>query len=122
MVGRYLRRWPPRPAALRLHHLCYLTITAAQQSGGDHHDSWGCATATISIEMQIAGMNETMAPEVHTVFVRASVARPPDHRHTGTSNRANGRGTSRRSCRHPVAASLRQIRRARTGLRAYAQP
>ena len=31
----------------------------------------------LDFEMQIAGMNETMAPEVHTVFVPASVAVRP---------------------------------------------
>ena len=41
----------------------------------------------LDYEMQIAGMNETMAPEVHTVFLPASVAGPPDHRHTGAPNR-----------------------------------
>ena len=35
----------------------------------------------LDYEMQIAGMNETMAPEVHTVFLPASVrsARSPPH-------------------------------------------
>ncbi len=45
----------------------------------------------LDYEMQIAGMNETMAPEVHTVFLPASLARPPDHRHTGAPNRGHGR-------------------------------
>ena len=45
----------------------------------------------LDYEMQIAGMNETMAPEVQTVFLPASSARPPDHRHTGASNRRHGR-------------------------------
>ena len=45
----------------------------------------------LDYEMQIAGMNETMAPEVHTVFLPASVGGPPDHRHTGAPNRRHGR-------------------------------
>ena len=45
----------------------------------------------LDYEMQIAGMNETMAPEVHTVFLPASAGGPPDHRHTGAPNRRDGR-------------------------------
>ena len=45
----------------------------------------------LDYEMQISGMNETMAPEVHTVFVPGLGGGPPDHRHTGAPNRQDGR-------------------------------
>ena len=54
-----------------------LTISAAQQNGANIMIR-GLRDATdLDYEMQIAGMNETMAPEVHTVFVPASVAVRP---------------------------------------------
>ncbi len=54
-----------------------LTVTAAQKAGATIM-IWGLRDGTdLDYEMQIAGMNETMAPEVQTVFVPASVAVRP---------------------------------------------
>ena len=68
-----------------------LTVTAAQKNGATIMIRGLRDGTDLDYEMQIAGMNETMAPDVHTVFVPASVGCPPDHRHTGTSNRGHGR-------------------------------
>lgn len=49
-----------------------LTISAAQQNGANIMIR-GLRDATdLDYEMQIAGMNEAMAPDVHTVFIPAS--------------------------------------------------
>jgi pantetheine-phosphate adenylyltransferase len=50
-----------------------LTITAAQNSGATIMIRGLRDGTDLDYEMQIAGMNETMAPDVHTVFVPASV-------------------------------------------------
>ena len=68
-----------------------LTVTAAQKAGATIMIRGLRDGTDLDYEMQIAGMNETMAPDVHTVFVPASVGRPPDHRHTGAPNRRHGR-------------------------------
>jgi pantetheine-phosphate adenylyltransferase len=49
-----------------------LTISAAQKSGATIMIRGLRDGSDLDYEMQIAGMNETMAPEVHTVFVPAS--------------------------------------------------
>ncbi|WP_022721683.1 pantetheine-phosphate adenylyltransferase [Rhodopseudomonas sp. B29] len=49
-----------------------LTVTAAQQIGATIMIRGLRDGTDLDYEMQIAGMNETMAPEVHTVFVPAS--------------------------------------------------
>ena len=54
-----------------------LTVTAAQQSGATIMIRGLRDGTDLDYEMQIAGMNETMAPEVHTVFLPASVAVRP---------------------------------------------
>jgi pantetheine-phosphate adenylyltransferase len=54
-----------------------LTVTAAQQHGATIMVRGLRDGTDLDYEMQIAGMNETMAPEVHTVFVPASVAVRP---------------------------------------------
>ena len=68
-----------------------LTVTAAQKAGATIMIRGLRDGTDLDYEMQIAGMNETMAPEVHTVFVPASVGGPPDHRHTGAPDRRHGR-------------------------------
>jgi pantetheine-phosphate adenylyltransferase len=50
-----------------------LTVTAAQTSGATIMIRGLRDGTDLDYEMQIAGMNEAMAPEVHTVFVPASV-------------------------------------------------
>jgi len=54
-----------------------LTVTAAQQAGATIMIRGLRDGTDLDFEMQIAGMNETMAPDVHTVFVPASAAVRP---------------------------------------------
>src|SRR3984893_17811867 len=54
-----------------------LTVTAAQKHGASIMIRGLRDGTDLDFEMQIAGMNETMAPHVHTVFVPASVAVRP---------------------------------------------
>ena len=54
-----------------------LTVTAAQKAGATIMIRGLRDGTDLDYEMQIAGMNEAMAPEVHTVFVPASVAVRP---------------------------------------------
>ena len=69
-----------------------LTVTAARKAGATIMIRGLRDGTDLDYEMQLAGMNETMAPEVHTVFVPASPGGPPDHRHTGAPNRSDGWG------------------------------
>src|ERR1044072_7379664 len=50
-----------------------LTVTAAQKSGATIMIRGLRDGTDLDYEMQIAGMNQTIAPEVHTVFLPASV-------------------------------------------------
>src|SRR4249919_2236526 len=54
-----------------------LTVTAARKVGATIMIRGLRDGTDLDYEMQIAGMNETMAPEVHTVFLPASVAVRP---------------------------------------------
>ena len=54
-----------------------LTVAAAQKHGAAIMIRGLRNGTDLDFEMQIAGMNETMAPNVHTVFVPASVAVRP---------------------------------------------
>ena len=54
-----------------------LTVTAAQKHGATLLIRGLRDGTDLDFEMQIAGMNEAMAPDVHTVFVPASVAVRP---------------------------------------------
>jgi len=54
-----------------------LTVTAAQKAGATIMIRGLRDGTDLDFEMQIAGMNETMAPDVHTVFVPASAAVRP---------------------------------------------
>ena len=54
-----------------------LTVTAAQENGATIMIRGLRDGTDLDYEMQIAGMNETMAPDVHTVFVPASVSVRP---------------------------------------------
>jgi pantetheine-phosphate adenylyltransferase len=54
-----------------------LTVTAAQQHGATIMIRGLRDGTDLDYEMQIAGMNESMAPEVHTVFVPASATVRP---------------------------------------------
>ena len=54
-----------------------LTVTAAQKAGATIMIRGLRDGTDLDYEMQIAGMNETMAPEVHTVFLPASAAVRP---------------------------------------------
>ena len=54
-----------------------LTVTAALQAGATMMVRGLRDGTDLDYEMQLAGMNSAMAPEVHTVFVPASVAVRP---------------------------------------------
>src|SRR4051794_24300398 len=54
-----------------------LTVTAAQKAGATIMIRGLRAGTDLDYEMQLSGMNETRAPEVHTVFVPAWVAVRP---------------------------------------------
>jgi pantetheine-phosphate adenylyltransferase len=54
-----------------------LTVVAAQKQGATIMIRGLRDGTDLDFEMQISGMNEVMAPEVHTVFVPASVAVRP---------------------------------------------
>src|SRR4030095_9357509 len=54
-----------------------LTITAARKADATIMIRGLRDGTDLDYEMQLAGMNETMAPEVHTVFLPASVAVRP---------------------------------------------
>ena len=54
-----------------------LTVTAARNNGATIMIRGLRDGTDLDYEMQLAGMNEAMAPEVHTVFVPASVAVRP---------------------------------------------
>ena len=54
-----------------------LTVTSAQQVGATLMIRGLRDGTDLDYEMQIAGMNETMAPDIHTVFTPASVAVRP---------------------------------------------
>ena len=54
-----------------------LTVTAARKTGATLLIRGLRDGTDLDYEMQIAGMNETMAPEVHTVFLPASVSVRP---------------------------------------------
>lgn len=54
-----------------------LTVTAARKAGATIMIRGLRDGTDLDYEMQISGMNETMAPEVHTVFLPASVAVRP---------------------------------------------
>ena len=54
-----------------------LTVAAAQKAGATIMIRGLRDGTDLDYEMQLAGMNETMAPGVHTVFIPASVAVRP---------------------------------------------
>jgi len=54
-----------------------LTVTAARQAGATLMIRGLRDSTDLNYEMQLAGMNETMAPDVHTVFVPASPGTRP---------------------------------------------
>jgi pantetheine-phosphate adenylyltransferase len=54
-----------------------LTVTAARAAGATIMIRGLRDGTDLDYEMQISGMNETMAPDVHTIFVPASVAVRP---------------------------------------------
>ncbi|MGA7803099.1 pantetheine-phosphate adenylyltransferase [Bradyrhizobium sp.] len=83
-----------------------LTVTAARTNGATSMVRGLRDGTDLDYEMQIAGMNEAMAPDVHTVFIPASVAVRPI---TATLVRQIARmgGDVRAFVPPSVAASLR---------------
>jgi pantetheine-phosphate adenylyltransferase len=68
-----------RQAGCKLETTTYdnLTVTAARKIGASLMIRGLRDSTDLNYEMQLAGLNETMAPEVHTVFVPASPATRP---------------------------------------------
>ena len=88
-----------------------LTITAAQQAGATIMVRGLRDGTDLDYEMQIAGMNETMAPE-GADGVRAGLRRgSPDHRHTGAADRGDGRRRFRLRASASRGPAQDQIRR-----------
>src|SRR6202140_5382515 len=83
-----------------------LTVTAAQKHGATIMIRGLRDGTDLDFEMQIAGMNETMAPDVHTVFIPASAAVPPITAPPGDPNAAIG-GDVSPFVPKAVAASLK---------------
>ena len=78
----------------------------------------------LDYEMQMAGMNGAMAPDIQTVFLPASPARAPDHRHIGAADRRHGRrrlglraGRGRRAAEEEIRALDALIRQILNGFR-----
>ena len=67
-----------------------LVVTAARREGATLLIRGLRSATDFDYEMEMAGMNGAMAPDVQTVFLPAS-PRPPDHRHTGAADRIHGR-------------------------------
>ena len=61
----------------------------------------------LDYEMQMAAMNETMAPEVQTVLPAGLARRPPHHRHARAPDRRHGRRRVAPSCRPPSPSGCR---------------
>ena len=74
-----MRRSPRNKAGCAFEASTYdnLTVTAARKAGATIMIRGLRDGTDLDYEMQIAGMNQTMAPEVHTVFVPASPAVRP---------------------------------------------
>ena len=68
-----------------------LVVAAAQREGATLLIRGLRSATDFDYEMEMAGMNGTMAPAVQTVFLPASPIDPPDHRHTGAADRVHGR-------------------------------
>ncbi len=69
-----------------------LTVSAAKRVGATILIRGLRDGTDMDYEMQIAGMNETMAPDVQTVVSAGIPYGAPDHRHTGAPDRRDGRG------------------------------
>ena len=93
-------RWRARPAASSAASPSPIWWSTAAQREGATLLIRGLRDGTdFDYEMQMAGMNGAMAPEVQTVFLPASPRGPPDHRHTGAPDRRHGRRRVVISCR-----------------------
>ena len=73
-----------------------LTVTAARKLGATIMIRGLRDGTDLDYEMQLAGMNEAMAPDVHTVFVPASARSPPHW----CAKSPRWAATSLHSCRH----------------------
>jgi len=63
----------------------------------------------LDFEMQMAGMNRQMAPDVQTVFVPAEPVSRPKNRHIGAPDRPDGRRCQRFRPRRRAGSAARQI-------------
>ena len=68
-----------------------LVVEAARKAGATLLVRGLRDSTDFNYEMQMAGMNAAMAPEMQTVFLPASADGAPDHRHIGAPDRRHGR-------------------------------
>ena len=68
-----------------------LVVRAAQREGATILIRGLRDGTDFDYEMQMAGMNGAMVPDVQTVFLAGVAYGAPDHRHTGAPDRQNGR-------------------------------
>ena len=68
-----------------------LVVAAARRDGATVLFRGVRDATDFDYEMQMAGMNAAMAPEVQTVFLPAVAGGSPDHRHFGAADRRHGR-------------------------------
>ena len=68
-----------------------LVVTAARRAGATMLIRGLRDSADFDYEMQMAGMNAAMAPEVQTLFLAGFACSAPDHRHVGAADRQHGR-------------------------------
>ena len=94
-----------------------LAVSAARRSGASIFIRGLRDGTDLDYEMQLAGMNGAMAPEVQTVFPARLHRRPADHRHPGAPDRGHGRrclalrssprgGTARRALHASLIPSI----------------
>ena len=68
-----------------------LVVTAARRAGATLLVRGVRDATDFDYEMQMAGMNAAMAPEVQTRIPAGFARGPPDHRHVGPANCRHGR-------------------------------
>ena len=76
-----------------------LTVDAAKAAGATPIFRGLRDGTDFDYEMQMAGMNGAMAPDIDTVFLPASPERAPHHGHAGAADRHDGRRRVGSSCR-----------------------
>jgi len=105
LVRAVFAPWAAKPAVLRRTTYDNLTVARGAKNTAQHHGSGPARRHRPRFRDADRGMNETMAPNVHTVFVPASRLSARS-RHTGAANRGHG-GDVSPFVPQSVAASLK---------------